>query len=659
MRDEVTTELIQRGRAALYLGAVVLIVLTMTYYLLGCVIGMNARHDKSLFSFEDDRWQLSECVYAAAITVTAVGYTDLLGTERCEIWVDGEGRRRWVSNTDPHEDDGFDEATALLETDWSFWTRAVTAMQVVMGMAFFLYVIAQVTTFFRERGHAHLMTTLRTRRQLKRLEEHVVVCGIGRAARRAVEKLQENGITCAVVDDDAEELSRYRLEQPGVPCLVGDATEEDTLEGVRLGTARALLALMPDDAKNLVTLFSARTLAPELHVVCRGMRSSSVRRLSAAGADTVIGIEALAGLRAASELIRPTVVDFLDLMMRGEGEGDVHFAGLKARVDGDSIALRDLALREHAGIHAVAVRRADEEEFQYNPGRSEEIRDGDEIVFLGTPQQVERARDALHAGRGLSVDGSAEPMTMEIAMDVLQPPDSHATVQRRDHFIVCGAGLVGIPIVRELLASGRRAVLIDLEPDQATQLGLELSPSALVRGDALDPDVLHEAGIEHARGLVTALPYDRSNLVVVVTALQLHPGLRTVAVAREHGDAERLTRAGANVISLDRIAGHRMAADVLRPHATTFLDRMRAAGGGTRFEGVLVTQDGGAVGYTIADLRIFDRTGMRVLALRRAGERGFAVNPPGDLVLEAGTVLIAVGEPMQVQALERIVGRTE
>ncbi len=658
MRDEVTGELLRRGRTALRLGLVVLFCSTIAYYALGCVVGMNARHEKSLFSLSDDQWELSECLYASAITVTTVGYTDILGTDLCETWIDADGRRSWVSSTDAHAEPGFDEATAELETDWSFWTRALTSLQVIVGMAFFLYVIAQVTTFFSEGGHAHLMTTLRTRRQMASIRGHVIVCGLGRTARRAIVILRESDVPCVVVDEDLDAIREYRIEQPHVPCLVGDATEEETLVAARIGEARALLALVPDDAANLVSLFSARELAPDVHVLCRGMRLSSARRLSAAGADTVIGIEALAGLRAASELIRPTVVDFLDLMIRGEGEGSVHFAGLRAQLAGGRVALRDLALRERAGIHAVAVRHAGDEAFQYNPGRSEEIADGDEIVVLGTPQQVDEARRALQSGPAPS-EPFAEPMTMEIAMDVLPALETQALVQRRDHYIVCGAGLVGVPILRELLVSGRRAVLIDVHPDVTEDQGLELPPSSLIRGDALDPDVLHEAGIEHARGLVTALPLDRDNLVVVVTALQARPALRIVAVAREERARERLTRAGAQVVALDAIAGGRMAADVLEPHATTFLDRMRAAGGGTRFEGVLVTEDGGAAGYTLADLRVFDRTGVRVLALRRAGERGFEINPSGSTTLEAGMVLVVVGEALQVQALERAVGRTE
>ena len=118
MRDEATNELLRRGRTALRLGAVALLLSTLLYYVLGCVVGMNARYEKSLFSLEDDRWQLSECLYASAITVTTVGYGDVLGTDLCQVWVDDAGRRRWESSTDGHQEAGFDPTTATHSPAW-------------------------------------------------------------------------------------------------------------------------------------------------------------------------------------------------------------------------------------------------------------------------------------------------------------------------------------------------------------------------------------------------------------------------------------------------------------------------------------------------------------------------------------------------------------
>ncbi|MDA1018167.1 MAG: ion channel, partial [Planctomycetota bacterium] len=125
MSDPVERQLPQRGQTALKRGALVLVFSTAVYYLMGCLCGMNARYGKSWTSLDDDQWELSECFYASVITVTTVGYTDLLGTEKCEVWIDDAGRHRWVSNTDGHEDEGFDAETARLEANFSHVTRTL------------------------------------------------------------------------------------------------------------------------------------------------------------------------------------------------------------------------------------------------------------------------------------------------------------------------------------------------------------------------------------------------------------------------------------------------------------------------------------------------------------------------------------------------------
>lgn len=652
MRDEATSELLQRGRTALWLGTVALVLSTALYYFLGCLVGMNARHEKSLFSLEDDRWQWSECLYASAITVTTVGYGDVLGTDLCRVWVDEAGRRRWESSTDGHEDAGFDASTARLEADWSPLTRAVTGVQVIVGMAFFLYVVAQLTSFFSEGGHGRLVSDLRAKRRLSRLRDHVVVCGLGDAAKVAVDELRNAGVPCAAIDLDPEVARAYRRERLAAGTVVGDATSQEALYEAHVERARALLALMPDDALNLVSVFTARGMTDDLHVVARGMRTWSAERLTTAGADTVIGIESLAGLRAASELIRPTVVGFLDHVMRDGGE--VHFEAVRPKLSGGTVRLSDLALPEKAGLHAVAVRRAGSDVSIYNPAGSTELSDGDELLVFGTADQLARACDALHSGPGVSAP-PPDDAPMEIGIDHDALPPRPVECHLRDHFVICGGGLVGMPIVRELLASERRFVLVDPLPQRCAELGVELPDSHVVRGDALDPKVLREAGVEHARGLVTALPSDRDNLVVAVSAGQLREGLRMVAVTRERAACERLERAGARVVAMGEIAGRRIAADVLRPHATTFLDRMRHTPGTYRVEGVRVRPASAAVGRTLAELTVYESTGMRVLAARADGRVDYVVNPGGEHRLTADMVLVVIGTPEQVHALERLV----
>ena len=84
----------RRGKAAFKLGAIVLVASTLAYYITGCICGMNAGFGKSLWSLNDDHWELSECLYFSSITLTTTGYGDVLGTEFCELWQDKNGKFR-------------------------------------------------------------------------------------------------------------------------------------------------------------------------------------------------------------------------------------------------------------------------------------------------------------------------------------------------------------------------------------------------------------------------------------------------------------------------------------------------------------------------------------------------------------------------------------
>ena len=151
MSEAESVSLANRGRAAFKLGALVLLGCSLLFYIAGCFCGMNAGYGKKLWSLSDDRWEFTECLYFSAITLTTIGYTDLLGTEQCAVYRDPEGRFRWESNTDAHTSgEGYDKASEELFADFTAWTRTLTTLVAIIGMSFFLYVIAQVTSFFVE-----------------------------------------------------------------------------------------------------------------------------------------------------------------------------------------------------------------------------------------------------------------------------------------------------------------------------------------------------------------------------------------------------------------------------------------------------------------------------------------------------------------------------
>jgi voltage-gated potassium channel len=213
--------------------------------------------------------------------------------------------------------------------------------------------------------------------------------------------------------------------------------------------------------------------------------------------------------------------------------------------------------------------------------------------------------------------------------------------------IVCGFGRVGREIAKDVVDAGAVPVIVDRNAER-----LESSPYATVVGDATDDGVLRRAGLERARALVAALDTDAGNLFVTVSARALRPDLFIVARVRVDESIEKLRRGGADrVVNPQSIGGARMAAFVLQPHVTEFLDVvMHDRDIEFRLEEVTVAPDSPIVGDTLRDAQIRNRTGALVLALR--DENGeFSTNPSPDARLGGGQVLIAIGTPRELTAL--------
>jgi voltage-gated potassium channel len=224
------------------------------------------------------------------------------------------------------------------------------------------------------------------------------------------------------------------------------------------------------------------------------------------------------------------------------------------------------------------------------------------------------------------------------------------------HVIVCGWGRVGRAIGGELAAAQTDLVIV--ERDQARVADTRLP---VVVGDATQDRVLEQAGLSRARSLVAALDTDAGNLFVTLSARSLRPDLFIVGRARGDESEEKLRRAGADrVVNPQSIGGSRIAAFILQPHVTEFLDVvMHDRGLQFRLEEVRVPASSSVAGQSIRDAHLRDRTGALVLALR--DEDGcFHTNPPPDTTIEPGQVLIAIGTPDELAALERTVnGRAE
>jgi len=219
-----------------------------------------------------------------------------------------------------------------------------------------------------------------------------------------------------------------------------------------------------------------------------------------------------------------------------------------------------------------------------------------------------------------------------------------------DHFILCGFGRVGREIAHDFTVEHIPFVVVDINPaslDRAAAEGL-----TVMHGNAADVATLQAAGIERARGLVTAVDDDADNIYVTLSARVLKPDLFIVARANA-ADADRKIRlAGANrVISPYTIGGRRMASLAMRPTAVEFVDTVLSANNGQLLlEDLSIKAGSEWVGSTLVEL-FPDGDEAIVLALKRDGEMRF--RPAGDTRLRAGDELVAAGPPAAIRALEQ------
>jgi voltage-gated potassium channel len=225
--------------------------------------------------------------------------------------------------------------------------------------------------------------------------------------------------------------------------------------------------------------------------------------------------------------------------------------------------------------------------------------------------------------------------------------------EMRNHYIVCGFGRVGHQVAHAFDASGIPYVVIDSKTETATELERRNIPNFI--GDATNDELLTEAGILTAKGLVACSDSDVVNVFVTLSARALNPGLYIVARAGLKDTEKKLLMAGANrVISPYFISGIRMAALATRPVTSDFLD-MVTHGGQVEFSlnEVAVSERSSLVGKTLEEADIRGTSGAMILAIRKANG-SFDLQPRASSTIDKGDILVVLGTQEQFQSLDKM-----
>ena len=251
-----------------------------------------------------------------------------------------------------------------------------------------LAVEGTVRGYFRER---------RMRREISKLNNHYVLCGYGRVGRQVAEEFARDDIPFVVIEQKPETVEECLAN--GYLAVLGKASDDAILEEAGVRRAKGLVAAVDSDADNVFVVLSARKLNPNLHVVARASSDESAAKLEMAGADRTLSPYAVGGRRLAFSATHPLIVDFLDIVTRGE-------EGIEFRLEefwvpeGSSLAnhtIGELKIGEKTGAMILAI-RSREGKFDTTPSAQDRIFPGDTLIVLGARDQVDRL-ETLMAGR--------------------------------------------------------------------------------------------------------------------------------------------------------------------------------------------------------------------------------------------------------------------
>jgi voltage-gated potassium channel len=265
--------------------------------------------------------------------------------------------------------------------------RLFTIGLIVTGVGSAIYLFTVIGELVVEGRLREFLGKSAMNRKIHSLQQHVIVCGYGRFGRAVVEELTRNAVPMAVIEADL--AKQAELDSIGALHVTGSALEDSVLEDAGVSSARAIVVATGSDADNVYITLSAREKNPKILIYARGDSDAGLRRLKLAGADQVVAAYQWAGMRIAASILRPSVVDFLQLSVPGrESEVDLEEIRIsrESPAAGKTIASVE---RENPRLRIVAIRRSDRQ-LEMIPSPETQIEPDDLLVVIGESDSLKR-----------------------------------------------------------------------------------------------------------------------------------------------------------------------------------------------------------------------------------------------------------------------------
>jgi voltage-gated potassium channel len=288
---------------------------------------------------------------------------------------------------------GFEEVRPLDGAGMYF-----TIFLIVISLGIFGYAITTLTRFVIEGEFNNYYFFRKMEQKISHISNHIVICGYGRNGRQVAAELSLLKQPFIIIEEDS--LIIAELRKDGIELYIqGDATQDEVLERASIGTARALITTLPNDANNTFVALTARSMNSRLNIIARASDASSDVKLKRAGASNVIMPDKLGGIQMAKLVMHPDLVEFVDNILMQSNKNvtlaEIAGSGISAGFLNATIGEIEAGSGSGAMIIGLKTERGD---YKYNPLPEERIGRQDKLFVLGTPEQIALMRSSLATG---------------------------------------------------------------------------------------------------------------------------------------------------------------------------------------------------------------------------------------------------------------------
>lgn len=266
------------------------------------------------------------------------------------------------------------------------FTKVFTIFLIVFSVFIFAYAISVITEYILSKSTFQNFKLTRMKKEISKMQDHIIICGYGRNGRQAAEKLKAYRRPFVIIENDEEIIERHSDE---ALFVFGDANEDEVLLEAGIERARCLITALPNDSDNLFVVLSSRQLNKELTIISRASNESTIKKLHLAGADKTIMPDKIGGDHMASLVVLPDLIEFMD-QLSIDGENSINLEEISIDdlpEDYCYKSIRDLDIRRQSGCTVIGYKEPSGA-YIVNPDAETKMLPHAKLMVLGRPEQI-------------------------------------------------------------------------------------------------------------------------------------------------------------------------------------------------------------------------------------------------------------------------------